>query len=767
VRNLAELLRSRAASDFDRQAFTFLADSGEETSLTYGELQQRACCIAAHLQQCTRPGDRALLVYPTGGEFIAAFFGCLYAGVLAVPATYPKPRRPMPRLTAIARDSGALVALTTSASLAAFDLPRVAPELTALSWQATDRWQAEGAEWRAAEIDADAPAFLQYTSGSTSNPKGVVVSHANLLHNLRMILEGNGVDYQNDAEPPARRGVFWLPAYHDMGLVCGILGTIFEAGHSVMMTPTSFLQQPLRWLEIISQHRAAVSGAPNFAYEHCVRKTTPAQRAALDLSSWQVAFCSAEPIRAETLERFAEAFAPAGFRPDAFYPCYGLAEATLLAAGGRGPARPVVKRVLRKSLAENRVAEANGESRTRVQTLVGCGNALLGQQIVVADSENGARCEEDCIGEIWVKGPSVAQGYWRRPEETAEVFAARLADDHDGPFLRTGDLGFFSDGQLFITGRVKDVIIIRGLNHYPQDVEQTVEAVHPGLVFGAGSAFSLDVDGDERLVVVHELDRRYRHDNLPSILRAMRRAVVDQHDVDPHALVLIRQASLPRTTSGKVQRSLCREQFLAGELKVIEQWQAAGMPGSKGNARHGALAARRSPPAVPQQNGRPLDEGEIQRFADQVEAWLIAWLMQRGGVSDDEVMRDRPLADYGLDSLTAVELSQQLEDWLGVHVSSVVAWRYPTPAALSQFLAREACGDSPLSGEMSAALRRRTVERFEQILSEVEAMDDAAARRELEDQIPPYRTSQAAREQRRVTALQPHERRTTTEEHAT
>lgn len=730
MRTLLDLLETQAREHAERRAFTFLEDDGTEESLTYRELDLRARRIAVELRRWTRPGDRALLVYPTGLDFVSAFFGCVYAGVLPVPATYPKPKRPMPRLAAIAKDCQPTIVLTSQASLEVLDVETVAPELAAIRWLPTDRLPNSRDTFQRPQIHGHDLAFLQYTSGSTSEPKGVMVSHDNLLHNMAMILHGNGVERSAD-KSSIRTGAFWLPAHHDMGLICGILGTVFEGGHSVLMSPMSFLRRPIRWLEAISKYRAAVSGAPNFAYELCVAKTTPEERCKLDLSSWQVAFCSAEPVRAETLEKFAAAFAGCGFREEAFYPCYGLAEATLMAAGGNGPALPVVKHVERTALAKNRLVTHesksidHGTGKVAMQRLVSCGRALLDQQIVTADPHTLCRVPAGRIGEILIKGPSVARGYWDRADESERTFRARLADNGDGPFLRTGDLGFFSDGQLYVTGRLKDLIIIRGQNHYPQDIEQTVVSAHPAALFGGGAAFSTEIDGEERLVVVQEIDRHQKDADMNQILRCLRAAITREHALDLFAVVLIRQASLPRTTSGKPQRHLCRTQFLAGDLKVLAQWRADAIEVLPHTKAATATPAKKLIPLV--RGDRPLDDGELDRLTDRIEAWLLEWLVERAGVPKSEVARDRAFAEFGLDSLKAVEMSQELETWLGVELSSVIAWKYPTPDTMSRHLARLAGGRNDDQDKSPELDRRRCTSAFERLLAEVESLGDEEA----------------------------------------
>ncbi len=562
VTDLGELLRHWAELRPSHLAFTYLGDDEVQEQRTYGQLHQRATQIAGYLQHELAAGDRALLLFPAGLEFIEAFFGCLYAGVIPVPTCYPKPNRPMPRLSSIARDTDAAVVLSTEDTLGQMndgsnsgeawtELPRIATDAIAPIWNY---------HWDRPNVSTDDVAFLQYTSGSTSDPKGVMVSHGNLLANLEAIQRGFRV--QKDETGAANsRGVFWLPAYHDMGLIGGILSPLYMGGQSFLMSPRAFLQRPLRWLEWISRTQANISGAPNFAFDLCVDKTTPQQRAALDLSSWEVAFCGAEPIRAETLERFAEAFAVSGFRRDAFYPCYGLAESTLLVAGGDGPAAPVVRDLPR-----------SGDVQTATQQLVGCGESAHLQQVEIVDPESLTLCEPGQVGEIWVRGPSNALGYWNRPEDTEQTFAAHLADTGEGPFLRTGDLGFTAGGQLYITGRMKDMIIVRGRNYYPQDIEWTTGEAHVALQPNGGASFGVEIEGGESVVVVHEVARTHRDADLTQVVRAIRRELVQQQEVDPWAIVLLRPGNLPRTTSGKVQRSLCRQQYFGGQLKVLEEW---------------------------------------------------------------------------------------------------------------------------------------------------------------------------------------------------
>lgn len=567
--NLVDLLRYRAQNQPDRIAYTFLQD-GEIAveSLTYQQLEQQALAIAAMLQNLDATVVRALLLYPPGLEFIAAFFGCLCAGVVAIPAYPPRPNQNMFRLQAIATDAQATVALTTTSLLS--DIKRRIevenPELAELRWLATDDIASDLAKaWQKPTIGSDTLAFLQYTSGSTGTPKGVMVSHGNLLHNSAAI-------HKCFADTPDSQGISWLPPYHDMGLIGGVIQPLYVGAPMILMSAVAFMQKPWRWLQAISHFQATTSGGPNFAYDLCIRKITPEQRASLDLSSWELAFTGAEPIRAETLEQFAATFAPCGFRKEAFQPCYGMAETTLMVSGSLKTAPPIVYQVDGTALEKNRVL-AVASPRQGTRAIVGVGRNWLDQKIAIVDPESLTPCPSDKVGEIWVLGPSVTQGYWNRTEETQQTFHAYLADTGEGPFLRTGDLGFLQDGELFITGRIKDVIIIRGQNYYPQDIEQTVEKSHLALRPSSGAAFTVEVKGIERLVIVQEVERSYlRKLDINQVIGNINQAVAAEHALQVYATVLVKTGSIPKTSSGKIQRRACRAGFLAGNLSVVEDW---------------------------------------------------------------------------------------------------------------------------------------------------------------------------------------------------
>jgi len=684
---LVEVLQLRADQQPDRQAFSFLANGEEETArLTYRELDLQARTVAAALQQRCRPGQRALLLYPPGLNFVVAFFGCLYAGVVAVPAYPPRPGRDQPRLRAIFRDAESGLALT-EASLGAplATLASRLPDLGGVEFLATDSLPGElAAGWRQPDLGPESIAFLQYTSGSTSAPRGVIVRHGDLLANEEMIRRAFGQDESSVV-------VGWLPLYHDMGLIGNVLQPLYVGGTCHLMSPVAFLQQPQRWLSAISRFRGTTSGGPDFAYALCADKVTEEARAGLDLSSWQVAFNGAEPVRSATLERFAAAFAPCGFRREAFYPCYGLAEATLFVSGGSRPAPPRVDSFDPRALEENRAERvAPGQG----QTLVGNGWPWMGQQVRIVDPERRIPLPAGQVGEIWVAGPCVSRGYWNRPEETQHTFGARLADGGEESFLRTGDLGFLADdpdlppgegaaevgGELFVTGRLKDLIIIRGRNLYPQDIEATAEASHPAVRTGCSAAFSVEVNGQERLVVVAEV-RSDDGADLGEVMEALRRTVAEEHEVQVHAVELLGRGTIPKTSSGKIQRHACRQAFLAGARRSLARSIGEASPG-----------AGYVPPRNP-------GETTIARL------WEELFGVRPVGIEDN-------FFALGGDSLLATRLLGRLNETFGVELSLDAVFDAPTVAAQAVLVAvrRDAGegavppisrvareGDSPLS----------------------------------------------------------------------
>jgi len=640
-----ELLRSKSLRHPDRLAYTFLVDGEhEEQQLTFGELDRQARAIAAHLQELQLKGQRVLLLYAPGLDYIVAFLGCLYAGVIAIPAYPPRNNQSLLRLQMIQEDAQAAATLSTSLIRTRAELLfEKVPALQILAWIMTDTLDSRWAEtWTPPEIDGQGLAFLQYTSGSTALPKGVMVSHGNLLHNEQCIQEL----FQQTEHSII---VGWLPLYHDMGLIGNVLQPLYVGAACVLMSPVAFLQRPFRWLQAISNYQGTTSGGPNFAYELCHNRITAEQRATLDLSSWRVAFNGAEPIRHETLDRFATTFAECGFRRESFYPCYGLAESTLVVSGKLSGEGPSVKCFEAAALENNGVVECDTE-HTSSRSLVSCGASLHTRRIIV-DPQTLTESLPGQVGEIWVKGESVAQGYWNRPEETEHTFHAYLSDTKAGPFLRTGDLGFLHEGELFITGRAKDLIIIRGQNHCPQDIEFTVERCHRAFGPGGGAAFSIELGGEERLVVVQEFDQRSKAD-VHEAINQIRQVISDEHELHTHAVVLIKRGTILKTSSGKIQRSACRAAFLNDALETLAEWRSSA---------HSSVHEESDTPSFD-------SDAKDSSLSDAkaIETWLRTEVAQKLGVGSDRLDVTEPLTRLGLDSLMAIELSYAVEQRLGV-----------------------------------------------------------------------------------------------------
>ncbi|WP_433527971.1 SDR family NAD(P)-dependent oxidoreductase [Micromonospora sp. CA-263727] len=647
----------------DLPCYRFLVDGeGPAQVLTGAALDRRARAIAVALRERTTKGDRTLILCPPGLDYVAAFFGCLYAGVVPVPAYPPDPgllARMLPRLAGVLRDAAPAAVLAPAADAGISEhLVALVPEAGRLPWIAVDEVDdAMAGQWRHPGVRGDDLALLQYTSGSTGSPKGVMLSHANLLANLAAI-----DDRFFDADDRDPSCVIWLPPYHDMGLIGGLLEPAYRGLPVTFMSPLAFLKRPARWLRAVADLRATHAGGPNFAYDLCVAKIPESERAELDLSNWQVAFSGAEPVRAATLDRFAHAFAPSGFRRAAFYPCYGMAEASLLVTGGTRASEPSLLRVRADALQRNRIELA--EAGAAARTLVGCGPVIAGHRLVVTAPDERTPLPERRVGEIWVAGPSVARGFWGRPEETAERLGAQLADG-GGPFLRTGDLGFLDDGQLYVTGRIKDLVIIAGRNHYPQDIERTVEEAHPALRRSAGIAFSVDSGDEERLVVVQAVNVSAARLDAGEVFAAVRAAVATEHGLQVHDIVLVKAGSIPKTSSGKLQRFAGRQAYLDGSLTVV--------------ARSTGAAVRLS--------------------REQLEERILRELGTRLRLDPGSLDPKRPIATYGLQSVDLIGLVGEMEQWSGRALPATLAWEYPTVEALAAFLA----GDRAAAAEPTPA----------------------------------------------------------------
>lgn len=571
-----DLLRSRSAAHPDRRALTFLEDGEHESGhLTYEQLDTLARRFAAAFRARSRPGGmRSVLIFlPSGLDYVAAFFGALYAGFVPVTAYPPRPRRGRrthgsDRLERILTDS-ACGALAVTTREVRDDLPALLSRDTIRSaeWLGVDECQWPPVE--PASVARPEPAdlaLLQYTSGSTSTPRGVMISHRNLIHNEGVI---------RAAIRTSERSVLvsWLPLHHDMGLISMVLHALYLGASCVLLPPAAFIAAPRRWLDAITKHRGTHTGAPNFAFDLCVRRIRDEDLRLLDLRSLEVAFNGAEPVRARTVEAFVSRFAATGLREEAVEGAYGLAEATLCVSTPADARRPTIRSFDSDALERGHARPLSGSGRAR--RLVGCGTTLLPDQtILIVDPSSRRACPEAVVGEVWVGGISVACGYWQRPEETADVFRAHLEDGR-GPFLRTGDLGFYFQDELFLAGRLKDVVIVGGRNIHPVDVEATVQGCHPAFTSHACVVFSYELDDEERIVVLQEVRRSRVAAEIDEVFPAIRRALWDDHRVQPVSILLVKPGEVPVTSSGKVQRALCRRAFVAGDVATLARWDDA------------------------------------------------------------------------------------------------------------------------------------------------------------------------------------------------
>ncbi|MFO0946585.1 MAG: beta-ketoacyl synthase N-terminal-like domain-containing protein [Planctomycetota bacterium] len=677
--NFIDVLRDRTRWHGERTAFIFLADGeDDEQSLTFAELDARARAIAADLRRRVRSEDRALLVLPSSLDYVNAFFGCLYAGITAVTAHTPRlegslRERDLRRLQAIMDDARPAIVLTNSpiAEAAHRGFPEV-PALSEIPWHAVDQVPDSLAErWKPSPVPPEQLAFLQYTSGSTNNPKGVMVSHANLLHNQIVMQRAYGHD-------ETTRIVSWLPLFHDMGLIGQMLHAVYLGGMNVFMSPDAFVARPVRWLQAMSRFRGTSALAPNFGYDICVRKTSAAERATLDLSSWSVAGNASEPVRALTLRQFARTFSSSGFRKQAFFPSYGLAEATLIVTAGprAGAHWPRVTRVLAADLDRNQFTPAN-ESTAPTRLLASSGPPCL-HQVEIVDPRTNLPAAPGVAGEIWIRGESVTQGYWQRPDETEATFHARLADGRNGDYLRTGDLGFLHRGHLYVAGRLKDLIILHGTNHYPQDIEGTLDACHPAVRPGCGAAFSVDIDGEERLVIFQEVNDQAAEFDAPAVISSIRHAVAHEHSLIPYAVRLLPPRTIWKTTSGKIQRGRCRQDFLeATGLRVAEWTHGEDLEVSAPHESPRALAPESAADSL---QSRVTWNADIENVVLNVAAKIL-------GVDASALDAHQPLVEYGLDSAAAVSIADELDRVSGCEISPTLAYDFPSIRAMARRLA--------------------------------------------------------------------------------
>ncbi len=731
---LIDILELHAAARPSQVAYRFLDSKGTEiASLDYAALEQRVHAIGSSLVAQGWQGQRALLLYPPGLEFIEAFLGCLWAGVLAVPAYPPKSTRHLGRLRAIIDDAEPAIALTCTHLQSRIERQRQGlSTLQELPLVSTDTLYQEMLASRP-QLDLDDLAFLQYTSGSTAAPKGVRVSHGNLLDNEALIYKAHG-------HSPESVLVSWLPTYHDMGLIGQVLQSLYAGAHCILMAPATFLRRPRLWLETISRFRGTTSGGPNFAYDLCVQRIGTQELQGLDLSSWQVAFNGAEPVRASTLEGFAHHFAASGFQRHAFFPCYGLAEATLFVAGGDSLHPPVVRHFQTPSLERGRATLALSDSTTPSRALVSCGPVREGFEVQIVDPDLSHPLPDSFVGEVWLRGPSVAQGYW---QAGADDFSGRIAGGAD--MLRTGDLGFLYEGELYLTSRIKDLIILRGRNLHPQDIELTTERVHPALRSGGGAAFSIEPQADaasnqcaERLILVHELESQGRPE-APRIVELIREAIFQEHEFQPAAVVLIRTQTLPRTSSGKVQRRGCRQAYLDGTLHVLHAWssetaqpreqtrveipktldQGERLSASAATAARANADTTPGTPVMPaREPAKDIDTSTSASRADAAITWLRSYSRQR---LDSRLMDERRsippsvVLDFGNNGLLGL-LAQRRHGGLGLRLPDALRVFEQLAAidlSLATFVsAHNGLGLRTLLQHGSESLRRRLVPRL-------------------------------------------------------
>jgi acyl-CoA synthetase (AMP-forming)/AMP-acid ligase II len=543
ARTLVEAVRRRARTAPAQVAVRYLVGDGGGTTLTVTDLDRAARAVAASLSDVP-PGERALLLYPPGPDFAAALLGCLYARIVPVPLPLPKPHRLKRQGTEIAHDCGAALALTNASAMGAIAHAFVG--LPSLSLRATGRLAtAEGDAWDGPLPASDDPALIQYTSGSTGGPKGVLVTHANLVANIEAI-SWKFRFTQADVM------VTWLPHHHDMGLIGTLLAPIMRGMRLVVLSPLDMLRQPIRWLRAVTRFRGTITGSPPFGYERCLSRIPPHERSGLDLSSLRLAFVGAEPIRAGLLERFCEAYQPHGFNCDAFYPCYGLAETTLYATG---------------------VTAGSGFRRARsAPDTVVCGGPAPGHCALIVDPATFRPVPPGDEGEIWLSGPSVAAGYWGREHESDTIFRARLSDGNQAPFLRTGDLGRLEPDGLVVTGRIKDLVIVAGRNHHAEDLERSVQAASPELQAAGVAAFAISLTDSEALVLAVEAA------DSEGLRASMRQVIAAEHDLAIHDMLFVPAGRLPRTTSGKISRTACQAYYLERKRRRHEAPPEMAMP---------------------------------------------------------------------------------------------------------------------------------------------------------------------------------------------
>ena len=658
----------------DKVAYTYLREKdGIEVCLGFGELWRQTLAVSAEIRgRAITSGSRILLLYSPGIAFLPAFLGCLHAGIIAVPAYPPRNQRHMPRIELILKDAEAQAVFTQADAAAKIE-----------GWIQSEHLPVIATDTLGDSVDSEVPssgsagpediAFLQYTSGSTAAPKGVMVTHDNIIFNEEMLTEATGLTEEST----------WLPVFHDMGLIAGMLHPLYLGAHCVFMAPAAFIQKPLRWLQAITKYRPCTTGGPNFAFELCLQKIKDEDKVGLNFSSLKSLFNGSEPIRVEVMEAFAEKFADCGLNPSCFFPCYGMAESTLIASSNPAGTFPIYTAFEASELEQNLAVESTLTDEKAVR-LMSCGSSILNDEIVITEPSSRNRLNSGHVGEIWIWGRHVAKGYWNNPEATRETFHAYTSNTHEGPFLRTGDLGFFYKDQLYICGRIKELIILRGRNIYPQDVELSVQQAVAGLRPSSGAAFSISQNNEELLVVVQEVEREaLRKLDFNQACLAIRQAVSRDHEVDIHAIEILSPGALPKTSSGKIQRRGSKRQFEEGSLKAVFRWQATAETMNAATSPH---------PSLLHSDSKNDDSLALTR-------WLRKSVATSAGLSFTDIDSNAPFTQYALDSTKLIALSGQLEEHLKTPVSPTLLFDFPCISQLVDHLTDAELTQSPTKAE--------------------------------------------------------------------
>lgn len=683
---MVDILEWRLQHQADRVAYEFV--SGDELNgdtITYGRLAANARSISVGLEKHVPRGERVVIVMPPGLELISALLGVFYRGAVATMTAPPVSDRDRSYLRAVLQDLSASAIITSEhykTNLTEFTSEHFFEDVPVLTVE--ELLQSNDTQWTSPGAIQNAPCLIQYTSGSSGDPKGVVLSHANLMHNSQIILQS----FFNTSKS---HGVIWLPPYHDMGLIGGILQPLYGGFITTLMSPRTFLQKPVRWLRLISAKKATSSGGPNFAYDLCTKVISDSELEGLDLSSWKVAFNGAEPIQASVLDAFSKAFKPYGFSKQSFMPCYGLAESTLYVTGNLKTDPPTILPAKRKALSKNRFELGASDSSDSVD-LVSCGLPYYNETIKIVNPEDGTVVRTNSIGEIWVASPSRALGYWKRLEESQATFHAQLTPSDGKVYLRTGDLGFLHRSELFVTGRLKDLIIIRGANHIPQDIERTAQQASAVLAIGKGAALAIPTTGGEVLGVINEITKEAQGGfDEASTIELVRKALFEKHHISAAVIVLVKPGQIPRTKNGKLQRNQALQMFLDGEFREVSRWQensdASFTSRNLSTENDSAPALEMTDAETQEAEPLNLDVSDPEVLRQNILSWMAAAIAKEVSLEPSEIDPDMHFGLYGLDSISAVQVLVKFEQvFPDVELDETLLWDYPNLNALTDYL---------------------------------------------------------------------------------